>query len=133
LQGRQIGHAQDGVVRPKDRDAGWGRVRPQRGDGDAVLIRTDRRLRHEAEPWDSGAAPARLCQVRRGRDGVSDVRPHRFEDFPLPIHTLTLVTMGMQMLDIQNLEDIAGACADCGRWEFLVVNCPQSHTHALLA
>ena len=32
--------------------------------------------------------------------------------------------MGMQLLDNQNLEDLARACADRRRWEFLLVIAP---------
>jgi len=39
-----------------------------------------------------------------GCDGVSDYRPHDVEGVALPIHTLTLVAMGIQLLDNQNLE-----------------------------
>jgi hypothetical protein len=41
-----------------------------------------------------------------------------------PIHVLTLVAMGMQLLDNQNLEDLAAACAARSRWEFMLVVAP---------
>ena len=114
------------------------------GAGDVLLVRTGRwRRRREVGPWDSRAAIAGLhtdCApwlhergvALLGFDGISDVLPHAVEGVGLPIHTLTLVAMGMQLLDNQDLEALADACADRRRWEFLLVNCSQSHAHALL-
>ena len=59
-----------------------------------------------------------------GCDGVSDYRPHDIEGVRLPIHTLTLAAMGMQLLDNQNLEQLAEACASRRRWEFLLTIAP---------
>jgi hypothetical protein len=59
-----------------------------------------------------------------GSDGVSDVRKHPFTVTTHPIHVLTLVAMGMQLLDNQNLEDVAAACVTRSRWEFLMVVAP---------
>ena len=47
-----------------------------------------------------------------GSDGVSDLREHGCpRRVRIPIHILTLVAMGMQLLDNQNLEELAEACA----------------------
>jgi kynurenine formamidase len=104
--------------------------------GDILLVRTGRHRRREVEgPWDSRASIAGLrwdCApwlrerevALLGFDGISDVFPHGVEGVGLPIHTLTLVAMGMQLLDNQNLEDVARACADRRRWEFLLVIAP---------
>jgi kynurenine formamidase len=106
------------------------------GTGDVLLVRTGRHRRRQAEgPWDASARLAGLhhdCApwlrergvALLGCDGVSDVRPHSFDEVPLPIHTLALVAMGMQLLDNQNLEELAAACAARGRWEFLLVIAP---------
>jgi kynurenine formamidase len=105
-------------------------------EGDILLVRTGRHRRREVEgPWDSRARLAGLHHdcgpwlrergvALLGFDGVSDVFPHPFEGVGLPIHTLTLVAMGMQLLDNQNLEDLAAACASRSRWEFLLVVAP---------
>jgi kynurenine formamidase len=60
-------------------------------------------------------------EVRRS---VSDVRKHPFTVTTHPMHTLTLVAMGMQLLDNQNLDDLAQACAARSRWAFLLVIAP---------
>ena len=41
-----------------------------------------------------------------------------------PIHILALVAMGMQLLDNQNLDDLAAACAARSRWAFMLVIAP---------
>ena len=60
-----------------------------------------------------------------GCDGVSDVRMQPFTVTTHPIHILTLVAMGMQLLDNQHLEDVAAACAARTRWEFMLVVAPH--------
>ena len=104
--------------------------------GDILLVRTGRQARknalgawdsrvalaglhHEAAPWLKERGVALL-----GCDGVSDVRQHPFEAPRGPIHILTLVAMGMQLLDNQNLEDLAAACASRSRWEFMLTIAP---------
>jgi len=104
--------------------------------GDILLVRTGRHARRKAlGPWDSRAALAGLHHevapwlkergvALLGCDGVSDVRQHAFEFPRQPIHILTLVAMGMQLLDNQNLDDLAAACAARSRWEFLLMVAP---------
>jgi len=104
--------------------------------GDILLVRTGRQARraalgawdskstlsglhHEAAPWLKERGVALL-----GCDGVSDVRKQPFTVTTHPIHILTLVAMGMQLLDNQHLEDVAAACAARSRWEFMLVVAP---------
>jgi kynurenine formamidase len=106
--------------------------------GDILLVRTGRQVRkkalglwdsrsslaglhHEVGPWLKARGVALL-----GCDGVSDLREHAFQGTAIthPIHVLTLVAMGMQLLDNQNLEDLAEACASRSRWEFMLVVAP---------
>ena len=104
--------------------------------GDILLVRTGRQARRAAlGAWNSRLelaglhhdVPAWLKErevALLGCDGVSDVRGHAF-DLPItPIHILTLVALGMQLLDNQNLEDLAAACAQRSRWEFMLVIAP---------
>jgi kynurenine formamidase len=76
-------------------------------------------LHHTVAPWLKDRGVALL-----GSDGVSDVRQHPFTVTTHPIHILALVAMGLQLLDNLNLEDIAAACAQRTRWEFLLVVAP---------
>ena len=106
------------------------------GTGDILFVRTGRQARrksvgawdsrtalsglhHEAAPWLKARGVALL-----GSDGVSDVRAQPFSATTHPMHILTLVAMGMQLLDNQNLEDLATVCAERGRWEFMLVVAP---------
>lgn len=106
------------------------------GEGDVLLVRTGRHRRREVHgPWDFRGLAAGLHHTCApwlrergvavlGFDGISDVVPHTVEGVGLPIHTLTLVAMGIQLLDNQNLEELAAACNRRTRWEFLFVIAP---------
>ena len=104
--------------------------------GDILLVRTGRHPRRLAHGvWDSRKELAGLHHTVApwlkqrevallGSDGVSDVRQQPFTVTTHPIHILALVAMGLQLLDNLNLEDIATACAQRTRWEFLLVVAP---------
>ncbi|MFN0071449.1 MAG: cyclase family protein, partial [Chloroflexota bacterium] len=78
--------------------------------GDLLLIRTGRHQRRQQHgPWNASNLLAGLhytCApwlkargvALLGSDGISDVRPHGVEGVSLPMHTLTLTAMGMQLL-----------------------------------
>lgn len=123
-------------ILPADLEAAEAAAGLRVGEGDVLLVRTGRHRRRQVHgPWDATARLAGLhysCApwLRErgvavlGCDGVSDYRPHDVEGVRLPMHTLTLVAMGMQLLDNQNLEDLAQACASRRRWEFMLVIAP---------
>ncbi len=104
--------------------------------GDVLFVRTGRwALRGERGPWDphealAGLQAACLPWLRErdvaalGSDGVSDVVPSRSGAFRLPIHSVAIVAMGLHLLDNLDLEDLARACNDAGRWEFLITIAP---------
>ena len=105
-------------------------------EGDVLLLRTGRDARRRAlGAWDSRTELAGLHHevplwlkqrgvALLGSDGVSDVRKHPFTATTHPIHILTLVAMGMQLLDNQYLDDLATACASHNRWEFMISVAP---------
>jgi hypothetical protein len=43
---------------------------------------------------------------------------------PFPVHVVGIVGMGLWLVDNAYLEDLAHACADLGRWEFLFFVAP---------
>jgi kynurenine formamidase len=104
--------------------------------GDILLVRTGRHARRKAKgPWDSRVSLSGLHHevgpwlkergvALLGSDGVSDYREHAFDCATHPVHILTLVAMGMQLLDNQNLDDLAAACAERSRWAFMLVIAP---------
>ena len=57
-------------------------------------------------------------------DGDGETVPSRVEDLPYPIHPLQLTAMGMCTSDSLQFEELAAACEEEGRWEFMVVGLP---------
>lgn len=124
------------AITPDELEAAESAAGPRVEAGDVLLVRTGRhRRRQVVGPWNSRETIAGLDHTCApwlrerdvallGFDGISDVLPHGVEGVGLPIHTLTLVAMGMQLLDNQNLEELAAACAARRRWEFLLVIAP---------
>jgi kynurenine formamidase len=114
-----------------EKEAGL-QVRP----GDALLVRTGRWAWRRANgPWDTGSLAAGLdasclpwLRARDvavlGSDGVSDVLPSRVDGVGMPIHTVVIVAMGVHLLDNLDLDNLATACADESRWEFLLTVAP---------
>ena len=116
-----------------------GRVRVE--PGDVVLLRTGRWRAREARgprppeegmagldasclPWLHARGVAAL-----GCDAVSDVLPSRVAEEFLPIHSVAIVTMGLHLLDNLQLDDLAVACLEEGRIEFLVAIAPLMLQH----
>ena len=106
------------------------------GESDVLLVRTGhtRRL-SELGPWDTGRAKSGLHPevmpfvaerevVALGGDGNSDTVPSSTEGVDFPIHVLALNAMGVHLLDYLQLDDLAAACEERGRWEFLFVAAP---------
>jgi kynurenine formamidase len=106
------------------------------GPGDALLLRTGRWARRDAEgPWDVSARSAGLhaSAVRwlrergvsvLGSDVASDVFPSGVEGVSHPVHLLALVGLGMPIFDNLDLEAVAGEAARQGRWDFLLTAAP---------
>lgn len=104
--------------------------------GDLLLVRTGRwACRRERGAWSPRERLAGLhasCMpwlhergvAALGSDGVSDVLPSRVEGWRLPVHTLAIVAMGLHLLDNLALEELAEACAEEGRWSFLLALAP---------
>lgn len=126
----------DEVVTPDDLDGAAVAAGLTIQAGDIVLVGTGRDARRAAHgPWDGSRALAGLdpeCAMwlRQhdvavlGSDGVSDPRPGNTNGWPMPIHVLALVAMGVHLLDNLRLDRLAAACASEGRWEFLLTVAP---------
>jgi kynurenine formamidase len=113
--------------------AGGVRVEP----GDILLIRTGYvRRRHERGPvnpmQDGSPGPQAACLpwlhqrgiAMLGSDTHNDLSPSGYPNFPLPVHVVGIVAMGLWLIDNCNLEDLAQACAARQRWEFLLTIAP---------
>jgi kynurenine formamidase len=105
-------------------------------EGDILLLRTGRWLRQQkVGSWNGGESMAGMyadclpwLHERRiaalGCDGVSDVLPSGVEGVRQPIHVGAIAMMGLHLLDNAYLEDLAVACAQRGRYEFLFMMAP---------
>jgi kynurenine formamidase len=105
--------------------------------GDVLLIRTGRDPRLRAAPMPGPAGPdlagldvdclpwlhERDVAVM-GSDGAHDVVPPRLSGVHTPVHVVSLVGMGMWLLDNLTLEELASTCRDLGAWEFLFTMAP---------
>lgn len=104
--------------------------------GDAVIIRTGRWARWESEgEWDVENDSAglhvscmplmkKLDVALLGSDLGLDVMPSGVEGIRLPVHQVSIVAMGVPILDVCDLEPIGEALASRGRWEFLLTMAP---------
>lgn len=121
--------------------------------GDAIFLRTGRWARREKlGPWlaggggrgrggDGGAAPVAGAGVAGfhasvapwlkargvalvGSDAVSDVTPSLVEGVPLPVHTLALAVLAINLFDNLDLEAVGATAARLNRWEFMLSAAP---------
>jgi kynurenine formamidase len=109
------------------------------GEGDIFVYRTGHhRRRLELGPWDNspaGEGKAGLhvdtipwMHERRIAaflpDGDGEAIPSCVDGMIYPIHPLQIVAMGMLTADSLQFEDLARACEEEGRFEFMVVGLP---------
>jgi kynurenine formamidase len=99
--------------------------------GDVLLLRTGqlgRRDRLGPLPPGSGSAgplPELLPTLRQrdvavlGSDTGNDVQPTGYDRFTNPVHQVGIVALGLWILDNAWLDDLALACRERGRWQFL--------------
>jgi kynurenine formamidase len=105
--------------------------------GDAVFLRTGGGFPESSSgssaPWNwqeakSGWAAACLAWLHErevaiiGHDGSNDVAPSGYASvgMPAPIHVVSLVAMGLWLVDNMALEALAQTCRRLQRWEFMV-------------
>jgi kynurenine formamidase len=108
-------------------------------EGDIFLFRTGHhRRRLELGPWDNGytgegraglhATTMLLLHERKVAaflpDGDGETIPSNVEGVGSPIHALQIAAMGMACADNLQFEELIEACAEEGRWEFMVVAAP---------
>jgi kynurenine formamidase len=59
-----------------------------------------------------------------GSDAGEDVIPSMVDGVTLPVHALLITSMGINLLDNQDLEAAAETAARLNRWEFLLTLAP---------
>jgi kynurenine formamidase len=109
------------------------------GEGDVLVFRTGHhRRRLERGAWDNGYTGEGKAGLHVDAipwmherkiamfmpDGDGETVPSTVDGILYPIHPLQVVAMGMAVSDSLNLEDIAAACEQERRWEFMVVAAP---------
>ena len=128
------------AIYPADIEAWEAKTGITVGAGDAVLVRTGRWARRAEKGASSAALGAAGLHASvapwlkerdvaiLGSDAVSDVLPARVEGgegFFLPIHQLTIVALGIPLIDNADLEEVAQEAEARGRWEFLLTLAPM--------
>ena len=108
--------------------------------GDAILLRTGRWARREkVGPWAVGrnaagfhASIIPFIKARGvaivGSDAASEVSPTLVAGVNLPVHTLLITALGINILDNQDLEALAETAAKLKRWEFMITINPMPIT-----
>jgi kynurenine formamidase len=112
-------------------------------EGDVLLLRTGQLGRRErvgaVDPMQAGSAgplPELLPLIHErgvamlGSDTGNDVIPTGYERFSNPIHQVGIVAMGLAILDNAWLDDLAAACLERKRWEFMLCVLPLRLTNA---
>ena len=124
------------VILPDDLDAACAAAGLRVESGDVLVVRTGRWARRAAlgawNPIEGLAGLYASCLpwlhqrgvAALGCDGVSDVIPSQVEGVGMPIHTVAIVAIGLHLIDNLDLESLAQACAEEGRWEFLIAMAP---------
>ena len=108
--------------------------------GDVILLRTGRWARRDkVGPWAVGRSAAGFhasiipfIKARGvaivGSDAASEVSPSMVEGVGLPVHTLLITALGVNILDNQDLEAVAEVAAKLKRWEFMITINPMPVT-----
>jgi kynurenine formamidase len=124
------------AIYPADLDAWERQAGIKAGPGDVILVRTGRWARRASSgPWSGSFAGlhgscARWLKQRDvavlGSDAASDVLPSGVEGVAMPIHQLSLIAMGVWILDNCDLEALHAATEARRRWDFMLVVAPLS-------
>jgi kynurenine formamidase len=124
------------AIYPRDLEA-WERKCGMRVEsGDALLLRTGcwmrRRISGEWNVMQGSAGLHASCLpwlkerdvALVGSDLALDVMPSGVEGFELPVHWVSVVAMGMPILDNCDLEPLGERADKLGRWTFLLAVAP---------
>jgi kynurenine formamidase len=128
--------AGEGVM-PEDLEAAERAQNVRVEPGDVLLVRTGYYARRRAEgprnPGKDGTPAvhvASLPWIRErsvamlGTDTHNDVTPLPYPRIGNALHVVSLVGMGMWLIDNGNLEELSQACAKYRRWEFMLTIAP---------
>ena len=117
---------------PEDLDAAEAAQNVRVEPGDLLFVRTGSYRQHleegaeAAEPNRGGLQAACLPWLRErdiavlGGDVAQDIVPSGYPRVAMPVHQVAITAMGVWIVDNANLEELAEACAQRNRWEFLI-------------
>ena len=124
-------------VMPADLEAAERAAGVRVESGDILLVRTGYYARRLTEgpvhPLRAGSPALHVacCPWLRergvamiGTDTHNDISPPPYPAMGNSFHVVSLVAMGLWLIDNANLEDLARACGERGRWEFLLTVAP---------
>jgi kynurenine formamidase len=117
----------DHAVTAADLDAAEEREGVTLESGDALVIRGGWTL--TADPPVPGISAAAVRWMhRRGvslyAGDIGDARPAINPGAPSPLHKIGLVRLGMPLIDVASVEDLAAVCAELSRYSFLLSIAP---------
>ena len=120
----------------EDLEAWEKKARVKVAPGDVIFLRTGRWARRaKLGPWPVAknaagyhASIAPWLKERGvsflGSDAAQDVVPSLVDGIALPVHTLAITGLGIDILDNQDLEAVGDMAAKLNRWEFMVTIAP---------
>jgi kynurenine formamidase len=123
-------------VMPEDLNAAEQQAGVRVEEGDVLFVRTGNYRKILEQGPSAGTAPMTACQAActpwfkdRGiamfsTDTSNDVRPSHYVNIPMPLHTISLVALGLWLIDNANLEQLAEACQQQSRYEFMLTMGP---------
>ena len=124
------------AIYPEDLEAWENKSGMKVESGDAVLVRTGCWMRRRVGgEWDvmkgsAGLHATCLPWLKErdvavvGSDLALDVLPSGVDGFELPVHWVSVVAMGMPILDNCDLEKVSEQANELGRWTFLLTVAP---------
>ncbi len=124
--------ATDDPVMPEDLEAAEQLQGVRVQEGDILLVRTGNYRMMLDNGRRPNTEPMTACQVActpwfkergvamLGTDTSNDIRPSHYATVTAPLHTVSLVTLGMWLIDNTNLEQVAEACQQRNRYEFML-------------
>jgi kynurenine formamidase len=133
--------AADDPVMPEDLEAAEELEGVHVEEGDLLLVRTGNYRRRLEKGPVPNTEPMTACQVAcapwfkergvatLGTDTSNDIRPTHYATITSPLHTMSLVTLGMWLIDNANLEELAQACQQRNRYEFMLAMGPLRLRH----
>jgi kynurenine formamidase len=122
----------DDPVMPDDLEAAELQAGIRVEAGDILLVRTGNYRKILEQGPVPGTAPSTACQVActpwfkqrdiamLGTDTSNDARPSAYPNIPTPLHTVSLVALGLWLIDNANLEQLAAACQQRQRYTFML-------------